>query len=69
MALAVANMQRVFKYNKIDLDDPNPNLTPDQVLTFYSNTYPALTTATCSGPTIEDGLVVFEFQSTVGTKG
>lgn len=36
---------------------------------FYSMTYPELTTATLGGPVIEDDCTVYEFKTTVGTKG
>lgn len=71
MALLVQNMARKFVIDKktITLDDPNPKMAPDEVMSFYSNVYPELTTSTVHGPEIEDGQAVYTFKTTVGTKG
>ena len=44
-------------------------MSPDQVMTFYSNTYPELTTSAVHGPTYDNDKVVYRFNTTVGTKG
>ena len=53
MALEIKGMKRVFKMKKnsqeIVLDDPNVNMSPAEVMDFYSMNYPELTTATTSG--------------------
>lgn len=55
---------------KIKLEDPGENLTPQQVLDFYSNTYPELINSKVDGPHYsEKGAAVYEFKTTVGTKG
>ena len=73
MALNIQGVQRNFraKLNGKDqnLDDPNSDFTPDEVMVFYSNNYPELTTATVSGPVLKDDIAVYEFKTTVGTKG
>ena len=51
------------------LADPNISFSPDEVMNFYSNTYPELTTSTVHGPEIDDDKAVYEFKTTVGTKG
>ncbi|MCX4335409.1 MAG: PRTRC system protein C, partial [Bacteroidales bacterium] len=43
--------------------------SPEMVMGFYSNTYPELTTATVHGPTMKDDAAVYEFKTTIGTKG
>ena len=53
----------------ITLPDPKPNDSPESVMSFYSNIYPELTTATVHGPTIKDDKAVYEFKTTIGTKG
>lgn len=53
----------------IQLPDPNPNLSKDEVLNFYAATYPALITALVAGPEFRDDAVVYSFTSTMGTKG
>lgn len=73
MALSITGHTRVFKFKKnnetITLNDPNSELPPDSVMQFYSGSHPELTTATIDGPKIEDGNAVYEFKTTVGTKG
>lgn len=38
-------------------------------MNYYSNMYPELTTATVHGPTIRNDEAVYEFKTTIGTKG
>lgn len=69
MALDIKTLKRVFKNGKTELSDPDISMTPDDVMSFYSNTYPELTTSTVQGPKIEGDTAVYEFKTTVGTKG
>ena len=73
MALTVNDMKRSFTFNKgtemISLPDPNPSESAENVMSYYSNIYPELTTATVHGPTIKDDIAVYEFKTTIGTKG
>lgn len=73
MALLRNEMQRSFTFKKgtemITLPDPNPNDSPESVMNYYSNIYPELTTATVHGPVIKDDKAVYEFKTTIGTKG
>ena len=63
----------MFKLKKngetLRLDDPNPEMAVNDVMDFYSMTYPELTTATTHGPAMEDDCAVYEFKTTIGTKG
>ncbi len=71
MALKITNLTRVFKIKdkKIELADPNPNMTDEDVKKFYSGKHPELTNATINGPVIEGETAVYTFTTTVGTKG
>lgn len=69
MALHIQNYKRVFKHGNNRLSDPNPDMTPEEVMNFYSNQYPELTTSNVHGPKIEEGVALYEFKTTVGTKG
>lgn len=73
MAITTADVTRVFKFKKgsdtLTLDDPNSSLSPEEVLSMYTNAHPELTTATVSGPKVEDENIVYEFTTTIGTKG
>lgn len=73
MALQVTGLTRVFKFKKdgdtVDLQDVNPNFSPEEVMQFYSGQHEELTTSTISGPKIDGDKAVYEFKTTVGTKG
>ena len=73
MALQIKGMSRTFKFKKgteyVTLQDPAPNPSPDMVMSYYSNFYPELTTATVHGPVIRDDRTEYEFKTTIGTKG
>lgn len=73
MALQVTKLEREFIFKKdgkdVKLNDPNPELSADEVMKFYSSQYPELTTSTSEGPKIEKDKAVYNFKTTVGTKG
>ena len=73
MALEIQGMTRSFRFKKgteyITLQDPDPNISPDMVMNYYSNMYPELTTATVHGPVIREDMTEYEFKTTIGTKG
>lgn len=73
MALTISGIERTFTFKKgsetITLADPNPSDSPDAVMNYYSNMYPELTTATVHGPVIKEDKSVYEFKTTIGTKG
>ena len=73
MALEIKGMTRSFTFKKgngmVTLDDPNPSDSPEMVMSYYSNFYPELTTATLHGPEFEEDRAVYHFKTTIGTKG
>lgn len=69
MALNTTRFPRVFKHKGIELPDPNPALSPEEVMGYYSNQYPELTTSNVFGPKIVSDKAEYEFKTTVGTKG
>ena len=73
MALMVKNTIRSFVLKRKDedvvLDDPNPNMTPEEVCKFYSGRYPELTSASASGPKLKEGKAVYYFEAVIGDKG
>jgi len=69
MALQIQGVKRQFKYGNRQLDDPDPEMTPEEVMQFYAGTYPELTTSNVHGPKMEGEVAVYEFKTTVGTKG
>ena len=73
MSLTINGMERSFTFKKgaetITLSDPNQSDSPESVLSYYSNIYPELTTASVHGPEIIEDKAVYEFKTTIGTKG
>jgi PRTRC genetic system protein C len=73
MAFQIANLKRSFKMTKdkkeIDLPDPNPNMSPEEVMKFYASEYPELTNATLNGPKVVGDRAEYVAKATVGTKG
>lgn len=73
MPLEVTNLKRAFKFKKdgekIDLIDPNTEFSVQEVMQFYTSSHPELATCTIDGPKIENDCAVYEFKTTVGTKG
>lgn len=60
---------RVFTYNGIKLDDPNPALQPDAVREFYVPQYMELTTAVVEGPVTKANVATYTFRRAAGAKG
>lgn len=69
MALNISNLKRVFVHGSATLADPNTDMSPEEVMNFYSNQYPELTTSNVHGPVVEGDKAVYTFKTTVGTKG
>ncbi len=73
MALQVEGLSRVFILKKngkeVKLTDPNPAMSPEDVIKFYASEYPELTTATLSGPKVEGSSAVYKMAEVLGTKG
>lgn len=71
--LQTSHLKREFKFKKdgtqVTLPDPNPEMSVQEVLEFYSGQYPELTTANMEGPKIEGKAAVYQVKTTVGTKG
>ena len=61
-------MPRMFNYNNIVLDDPDPQMSPEDVKNFYANLYPELTQAIVEGPELGENLE-YKFNRSYGTKG
>lgn len=73
MSYKVTNIGRSFfikrKGEDIPLEDPNPNMSPEDVMKFYSGKYPELTTSNVTGPKIVDNKSQYTFQTIIGEKG
>jgi len=73
MPLIVNGMERSFTFQKgneqVELSDPASSDSPEAIMNYYSNMYPELTTASVHGPEIKEDKAVYEFKTTIGTKG
>ncbi|MEO8383637.1 MAG: PRTRC system protein C [Betaproteobacteria bacterium] len=62
--------KRVFLYENRTLNDPDSNLSPEEVRDIYAATYPELATAVIDGPEAgEGGEQEYAFRRAAGTKG
>lgn len=62
-------LKRVFNFNELVLEDPNPAFEPQEVLEFYANTYPELTSASVEEGEITPEQMTYTFKIAKGTKG
>jgi PRTRC genetic system protein C len=73
MAFEVTELTRKFIFKKgsqnQELEDPNPKLTAEEVLKWHAGKHPELNNATISGPTVEGDKALYEFKTTLGSKG
>ncbi len=63
--------RRLFKHNQTTLADPNPDMTPEQVKTFYATSHPELLNAGIGSPQTDllAGTVTYTFITNYGRKG
>jgi len=68
--MEVKQIGRKFKIQEtgLELPDPNPAMTEEQVQQYYATMYPELTTATVTKE-FDGGSFIFTFKSVIGTKG
>jgi PRTRC genetic system protein C len=62
-------MARKFRYQERDLEDPNPDLSPSEVMYLYAGIYSDLIQGRVDGPVNEDGVETYTFTRVAGTKG
>ena len=71
--IVTTKLERIFLLKQngqdIKLTDPSTAFSPEQVMNFYSGTYPILTTAKLEGPEIVKDKMQYRFSTTIGTKG
>jgi PRTRC genetic system protein C len=69
MALQATITKRKFTFNGVELPDPNPSLTLDQVRDVLAATHPEIATAAIEGPKVSGDSHSYTFVKSVGTKG
>ena len=69
MTIQLTKVTRAFVFNGVNLNDPGPDFSPDEVRDIYSAQYPDLVTAVVGDPAIEGDTATYTFVRNVGTKG
>ena len=69
--VTVKSLKREFvdKKSGITLEDPNPALTPEEVMDVYADRFPHLVNGRVEGPQVLSNKVKYTFITQVGTKG
>jgi len=62
-------MARKFMWRGLELVDPDPGLTPEQVRDVHAISHPELATATVTGPRKSGEDDVYTFERAIGAKG
>ena len=73
MALQIETQNREFILKKggknITLPDPDPNMSPDEVVKHYLPLYPELTNNKIDGPIVEGNTARYNLSAEIGRKG
>ena len=69
MPILVESIPRVFKYGDKVLEDPDPNMTVDDVMLFYADTYPDIIISKAVYKGIENEHQIYDINVNPGTKG
>ena len=65
----VKQIERIFKFEGKVFADPDPNMSPERVLQFYSMEHPELATGVIEGPKYEKGKAIFTMGNSYKPKG
>ena len=68
MPIEVKATPRIFRFGSVSLPDM-PGLDPEQIRAHYKTKFPALATATLSGPETTPQGLVWTFAKSIGEKG
>ncbi|OPY06079.1 MAG: hypothetical protein A4E61_00092 [Syntrophorhabdus sp. PtaB.Bin184] len=67
--LEVKPLIRTFRYGALELEDPDPRSSAEEVKEFWGDVYPELTQAIIEGPDYKEDRAEYTFRRAVGTKG
>ena len=67
--MTVTPAVRIFSYSGLNLPDPNPRFSPEEVKASYAAQYPELATAAINGPEAVGDKLRYEFVRAIGAKG
>lgn len=70
MAAVIDVLPRVFKFGDEELPDPDPTMTPEEVISFYSGRYPELVTGTIKNQELskDKNTLILTIDYGIGTK-
>ncbi len=63
MAAVIVSLSRVFRYDGIDLPDPDVSASPEEVLAHYAQQYPRLAGGKVVEPVVEADKMVYELRA------
>lgn len=70
MAAVIQSLARKFRFQGIDLPDPEPTMEPSEVLAHYTQQYPRLAGGKVVYPVTEGDELVYELrEGSFGAKG
>ncbi len=73
MALQISSIPRKFTFDddgtEVDLPDPSPSMTPEQVVKFYSAQYPQIVSSSVEGPVIKKDKAHYNISHSAQSKG
>lgn len=69
MAVIASSIERVFKYNSLEMPAPDDSMTPEEVKLFYAQRYEELLTSEVHDLGVQGTKHFFEFRRAVGNKG
>jgi PRTRC genetic system protein C len=69
MAIQVSKIERRFLFKNETISDPNPNMTPYEVLDHLSSIYPQFATAEVNEGEIVDGVLTYNIKEVATEKG
>jgi len=67
--LQITQIKRIFVFKDEMLPDPNPNMTPYEVVDHLSNIYPQLATAEVDEGELVDGVLTYNIKEVATEKG
>lgn len=69
MPITIEKIVRKFSFNGVELPDPSPNLSIEDVRNTLALTHPAIANAAIEDPVKKGNVHTYKFVASVGTKG
>ncbi len=69
MVAETIDLKRVFMHGKEKLQDPNPSMSPGEVVEFYSSKYPEFASAAIKRKETTETEIVYEIKTKIAENG